>query len=150
MAEPRLQNSILVRVRLDLFLPLGHAHRGAGSQAAGVEVEWKPFLLGPIFKAQGWNTSPFNLYPAKGRYMVRDIARLAAARGIAFRLPEPFPSNTLTAARLALIGMGEGWVAPFSRAVFEAPSSRDGLDIASITVLGTIRRPGLHLDSRLP
>ena len=34
--------------------------------AAGVAVAWKPFLLGPIFKAQGWDTSPFNLYPAKG------------------------------------------------------------------------------------
>jgi len=31
---------------------------------AGVEVAWRPFLLGPIFHAQGWNTSPFNLYPA--------------------------------------------------------------------------------------
>ena len=44
---------------------------------AGVEIVWRPFLLGPIFRAQGWDTSPFNLYPAKGRYMVRDIERLA-------------------------------------------------------------------------
>jgi hypothetical protein len=26
---------------------------------AGVTVNFRPFLLGPIFKAQGWNTSPF-------------------------------------------------------------------------------------------
>jgi hypothetical protein len=32
-----------------------------------VDVIWKPFLLGPIFKAQNWDTSPFNIYPAKGR-----------------------------------------------------------------------------------
>ncbi len=37
----------------------------AGS--AGVEVVWRPFLLGPIFKSKGWSDSPFNLYPAKGR-----------------------------------------------------------------------------------
>jgi 2-hydroxychromene-2-carboxylate isomerase len=117
----------------------------AAAQAAGVEVIWQPFLLGPIFKAQGWTSSPFNLYPAKGRYMVRDIARIAASRGIAFRLPEPFPANTLRAARLALIGMGEGWVAPFSRAVFEAEFAR-GLDIASITVLSKIVA-GLNLDA---
>ena len=48
--------------------------------AAGVEVAWRPFLLGPIFKAQGWDSSPFNIYPAKGRHMVRDLERTAAAR----------------------------------------------------------------------
>lgn len=36
---------------------------------AGVPVSWEPFLLSPIFKEQGWYDSPFNLYPAKGRYM---------------------------------------------------------------------------------
>ena len=41
----------------------------AAAQAAGVEVVWQPFLLGPIFKAQGWTSSPFSLYPAKGRYI---------------------------------------------------------------------------------
>ncbi|MCP3982890.1 MAG: hypothetical protein GY723_00790 [bacterium] len=46
------------------------------AQAAGAETVWKPFLLGPIFRAQGWNDSPFNLYPAKGRYMWRDMERL--------------------------------------------------------------------------
>ena len=52
--------------------------------AAGVAVDWKPFLLGPIFDAQGWNTSPFNLYPAKGRYMVRDMERLRPSAGLPF------------------------------------------------------------------
>ena len=52
------------------------------AEAAGVTVRWRPFLLGPIFKAQGWETSPFNLYPAKGRYMVRDCERQCAALGI--------------------------------------------------------------------
>ena len=53
----------------------------------GIGVDWRPFLLGPIFAGQGWTTSPFNIYPAKGRYMVRDIERLAQARGVAFRMP---------------------------------------------------------------
>ena len=55
----------LVRLRLDLFLSGGDAHRTLAS-AAGVEVKFRPFLLGPIFKAQGWTTSPFNLYPGQG------------------------------------------------------------------------------------
>ena len=88
------------------------------ARKADVEVIWKPFLLGPIFKAQNWDTSPFNLYPAKGRYMVRDIERIAEARGLVFRLPEPFPQNGLLAARLALAGLEEGWGPAFIRAVF--------------------------------
>jgi len=88
--------------------------------AAKVQVRFRPFLLGPIFKAQGWDTSPFNLYPAKGRYMVRDCEREAAANGLTFRLPEPFPQNTLLAARVAIAGLEEGWGEEFSRKVYRA------------------------------
>ncbi len=88
------------------------------ARKADVDVIWKPFLLGPIFKAQNWDTSPFNIYPAKGRYMVRDIERIAEARGLMFRLPESFPQNGLPAARLALVGLEEGWGPAFIRSVF--------------------------------
>jgi len=88
------------------------------ARKADVEVIWKPFLLGPIFKAQNWDTSPFNIYPAKGRYMVRDIERIAQKRRLVFRLPEPFPQNGLLAARLALAGLEEGWGPAFIRSVF--------------------------------
>jgi 2-hydroxychromene-2-carboxylate isomerase len=117
----------------------------AAAQAAGVEVAWQPFLLGPIFKAQGWTTSPFNIYPAKGRYMVRDVARTAAARGLPFRMSDPFPANTLKATRLAIVGIDAGWVAPFSRAVFEAEFAH-GRDIASEVVPGEVLA-GLGLDA---
>ncbi len=90
------------------------------AREAGVDIAWKPFLLGPIFRRQGWSTSPFNLYPAKGRYMVRDVARLAGERGLAFRMPDPFPQNGLLAARLTLAGHDEGWGTAFARAVFTA------------------------------
>jgi 2-hydroxychromene-2-carboxylate isomerase len=90
------------------------------ARKADVEVIWKPFLLGPIFKAQNWDTSPFNLYPAKGRYMVRDIERIAEVRGLVFQLPHPFPQNGLLAARLALVGLEEGWGPAFIRAAFKA------------------------------
>lgn len=90
------------------------------AETAGVELRWRPFLLGPIFAAQGWYTSPFTLYPAKGSYMVRDMQRLAAARGLKFTLPTPFPQNGLLAARLALVGAEEGWAPEFTRAVYVA------------------------------
>jgi 2-hydroxychromene-2-carboxylate isomerase len=87
---------------------------------AGVTVRFRPFLLGPIFKAQGWNTSPFNLYPSKGRYMWRDLERLCAELNLPFRRPEPFPQPSLLAARVALVALAERWGEEFCRAVFQA------------------------------
>lgn len=87
---------------------------------AGVAVRFRPFLLGPIFKAQGWETSPFNLYPAKGRYMWRDLERACDSLGLAFRRPQPFPQNGLLAARLAIVGLREGWGEEFCVGVFRA------------------------------
>jgi 2-hydroxychromene-2-carboxylate isomerase len=109
------------------------------AQAAGVTVRWRPFLLGPIFKQQGWQTSPFNLYPAKGRYMVRDCERQCAALGLVFRMPEPFPQNTLAAARVALAALAEGWGEEFSRAVYRAQFA-EGRQIGDAAVIGEIVR----------
>ena len=60
----------------------------AGSH--GCSVQWRPFLLGAIFQKQGWNDSPFNIYPAKGRYMWRDLERLCASLELPFRKPSQF------------------------------------------------------------
>src|ERR1700759_643286 len=77
--------------------------------AAKVRVRFRPFLLGPIFKAQGWDTSPFNLYEAKGRHMWRDMERLAADLALPFRRPDPFPADSLWKEGVALFGRGQGW-----------------------------------------
>jgi 2-hydroxychromene-2-carboxylate isomerase len=90
------------------------------ARAAGVAVRWRPFMLGPIFKAQGWDTSPFNLYPAKGRNMWRDLERTCAALNLPFVRPKSFPQNTLQAARIALIGLAESWGEDYCRAVYRA------------------------------
>lgn len=90
------------------------------AEAAGVDVRWRPFLLGPIFQAQGWNSSPFNLYPAKGRYMWRDVAREAERRGLPFVKPNPFPQNGLAATRVALSAVDKDWCGAFVRAVFHS------------------------------
>ena len=107
------------------------------AEDAGVDLVWKPFVLGPIFSAQGWNTSPFNLYPAKGKYMVRELERLTAERGLPFRMPSPFPQNSLYAARLALLGHDEGWGPDFARAVYTAQFG-NGANIAEKATLATI------------
>jgi 2-hydroxychromene-2-carboxylate isomerase len=105
--------------------------------AAGVAVEWRPFLLGPIFQRQGWRDSPFNLYPAKGQYMWRDLERLCAAEHLPLRRPSAFPRNGLLAARVALIGNEEGWCADFTRAVYHANFAEDR-EIADAAVIGGI------------
>ena len=101
--------------------------------AAGVRLRWRPFLLGPIFAAQGWTTSPFNLYPAKGEYMWRDLDRLCAQRGLPLQRPDPFPQNSLLAARLALAAP-ESRRPEYSRAVFHAEFG-DGRSISDEQVL---------------
>jgi 2-hydroxychromene-2-carboxylate isomerase len=93
---------------------------GPLAQATNVQVRFRPFLLGPVFKAQGWTTSPFNLYPAKGRNMWRNLERLCAELNVPFRRPDPFPQWSLLAARVALVGLGQTWGEDFCRAVFRA------------------------------
>lgn len=95
------------------------------ARAAGVTVDWKPFLLGPIFSEQGWSDSPFNLYPAKGRYMWRDLERTCAALSIRFVRPSKFPRNGLLASRVACWFASEPWVTEFSKAVFRANFAED-------------------------
>src|SRR5438445_5017132 len=90
------------------------------ANSAGVTLRWRPFLLGPIFKQQGWETSPFNLYPAKGRYMWRDLERVCGALGLPFQKPEPFPQWSLLPARVALVGLDADWGVDFVRAVYRA------------------------------
>ena len=122
------------------------------AREAGVTVRFRPFLLGPVFQAQGWNTSPFNLYVAKGGNMWRDLERLCADLKLSFRRPEPFPQNSLLAARVALIGLGtasgkqssseqawgeQAWGEQFCRAVFLAEFC-EGLQIDDVAVLSDI------------
>lgn len=104
--------------------------------AAGVSVRFRPFLLAPIFGAQGWTDSPFNIYPVKGRYMWRDLERICAREGLPLKLPPVrFPQNGLKAARLALAGESQGWTAALTKAVYTAnfAEQRDISDDATLT-----------------
>lgn len=93
--------------------------------AAGVAIAWQPFLLGPIFAGQGWNDSPFNLYPPKGRYMWRDLERLCEKISVPFTHPSRFPRNGLLAARIANRFAAAPLVPDFCRAIFHANFAED-------------------------
>jgi 2-hydroxychromene-2-carboxylate isomerase len=116
----------------------------------GVQLRFRPFLLGPIFKAQGWDTSPFNLYEAKGRHMWRDMERLAADFGLPFRRPDPFPQNSLLAARVALFGLTQQtWGEDFSVAVFRAQFTQGGRIDDAATLAVILSRLGVDANATL-
>jgi 2-hydroxychromene-2-carboxylate isomerase len=100
----------------------------AAAAEAGIDVRWRPFLLGPIFKAHGWSDSPFNVLPVKGAYMWRDLERICGAIGVPLRRPIPFPQRSVTAARIALIAHNEGWGIAFTKRVYTAQFG-EGRDI---------------------
>lgn len=109
----------------------------AVTRAAGLELAWRPFLLGPIFKAQGWNDSPFNIYPAKGCYMWRDLERICGSLGLPLRRPSQFPRNGLLAARVACWFQAAPWLPEFVRQVYLANFAYDR-DISDASVIGSI------------
>ena len=55
----------------------------------GRSVNWKPILLGAVFKVTG--SQPLPSLPLKGPYAIRDIARSARFYGIAYKQPSKFP-----------------------------------------------------------
>lgn len=104
---------------------------------AGVPVVWRPFLLGPAFLALGWNDSPFNIYPPKGRYMWRDLERLSGKYGLAFKRPSQFPRKGSLAARIVCANEDAVWVPDFVRAVFCANFAEDR-DIGDRAVIESV------------
>src|SRR5215831_5652978 len=80
----------------------------------GVEVQWEPFLLGPIFKSFGWSTSPFVSQKEKGEYMWQDMERQCKKYRIPWRKPSQFPRLGVLPLRIVLCSREEPWVAEFT------------------------------------
>ena len=118
---------------------------GPLASRARVKVRFRPFLLGPIFQTQGWDTSPFNLYEAKGRHMWRDLERECERLGLPFRRPDPFPQNSLFAARVAMAGLEQGWGEDFTVAAFRAEFG-DGRSIDELTLTAVLT--GMKIDPK--
>lgn len=102
---------------------------------AGIEFAWRPFLLGPILRNRGMDTSPFIVDPVKGQYMWRDMARRCEKYGLPFVRPKIFPMNGLCAARIMTAALDQPWCGAFARFVFAAQFAR-GEDISDDGVLG--------------
>lgn len=139
-----MNSSLPVRPRMEMwfdfaspysYLAMARVESLAGQ--AGVQVALRPFLLGPIFQAQGWNDTPFRLFPGKGAYMMRDIMRLADKYGVPYNRPYTFPRVGVLPARLALLGQDQPWGAAFCLEVFRANFVHDK-DIQSEDLISRI------------
>ena len=82
-------------------------------------IIWKPFLLGPIFRAMGMANSPFVLQKEKGAYVWRDMERQCRKYGLQWRQPSTFPRLGVVPSRVALIGADQPWIGAFCRRVME-------------------------------
>ena len=89
------------------------------ARRSGVNIVWKPFLLGPIFRALGMGTSPFILQEEKGAYVWQDMVRQARKYGLRWTKPSTFPRLGVLPLRVALLGADRPWIGEFCRRVME-------------------------------
>lgn len=106
--------------------------------ATGATINWRPMLLGGVFKATG-NASPVTV-PAKGRWMNEDLQRWAGRYGVTLRFNPHFPINTLTMMRGAA-GMQlrrpdefQRYLELIERAMWEQPKNLGDPDVLAATL----------------
>jgi 2-hydroxychromene-2-carboxylate isomerase len=116
------------------------------AEQAGVALRWRPFLLGALVAGQP-GSPPFG--PVKAGYIWRDAEREAAFSGLTLIKPDPFPQNSVLAARVAALGCDRPWIASYVRAISVAQFGR-GLPIADpATIRAVLADLGLDAEAVL-
>jgi 2-hydroxychromene-2-carboxylate isomerase len=103
----------------------------------GRAVNWRPTLLGVVFKQTG--AAPLTDVPVKGPYSKRDFARSARFHGIEFRMPPVFPIPSQAPARMVLWARAKdpAAAAALAKALYRA-YFLDGLDISKADVAADV------------
>jgi len=83
----------------------------------GVDVVWKPLLLGAVFKATG-NDMPARV-PARARYMLKDLLRWSRREDVPFVFSRFFPISSLLPMRI-IAGTPERGQPDVARRLFSA------------------------------
>ncbi len=105
----------------------------------GVPVEWRPILLGGVFKAIGGPDMPGALMPAsKAKLSLLDLMRYAALYDVPLKIPIGHPRRSVDAMRLCLAVSGAERV-KLTHALYRAYFV-DGRDISDRAVLAAIAR----------
>jgi 2-hydroxychromene-2-carboxylate isomerase len=113
----------------------------------GVEIVWKPILVGGVFNAVNrtvyQNRSKPN--PLKQAYMLKDLADWARLYGLSIVFPpRVFPVNSVKCMRGAFVALDAGKLVPYATAAFEAYWG-DDRDLSQEDVLADIAaRAGLE------
>lgn len=113
------------------------------ARAAGVELAWKPMLLGGVFRGTGAGDGPMaTLGPAKALHNHRDMHRWAEVFGAPFQVPAAHPMRTVRALR-TLLGLPHSrWPAAIE-GIYAAYWQR-AEDITNDEVIaGALRRAGV-------
>lgn len=111
----------------------------------GATVEYRPFLLGGVFKATG-NSMPATVQ-ARAMYMGRDLMRWKARYGVPMKMPVAevaFPINSVKAMRVACALTEPGQGEAFCHAVMDAYWGQ-GKNVSEVEVLSEVIA-GLGLD----
>jgi len=106
----------------------------------GVEVRWRPILVGGIFNSVNPSVYEFRTrgVPAKQLYQLKDLQDWARKAGLTIKFPPAvFPVNSVKAMRGCLLLEPEGKLVPFASEVFAAYWTH-GRDISQDEVLADL------------
>ncbi len=106
----------------------------------GVDIRWRPVLVGGIFNAVNPSVYEFRDrgVPAKKAYQLKDLQDWARLAGLKIVFPpRVFPVNSVKAMRGCILLEPEGKLVPFASAVFEAYWTNDR-DISQDDVLADL------------
>lgn len=103
----------------------------------GRTVNWRPILLGAVFKLNGMQ--PLVGIPMKGSYAKHDMARSARLLGVKIKMPNKFPVNTVAPCRAFywLQARDPALAKQFAQATYRAYFTEDR-DISSTEVTANI------------
>ena len=116
--------------------------REHGGAEPSVEIEWRPILVGALFRRIGTPDVPLDSFTAPKRaYMARDIQHWAGHWNVPFRWPSRFPMRTVAPLRLALAAAedaGDAVAVKLVHATFAAywVDDRDIGDVEVVRALG--------------
>ena len=103
----------------------------------GRTVNWRPMLLGVVFKQTGM--APLTQIPIKGDYSRRDFERSARFHGISFHMPPVFPIASQAPSRIVLWAkVRDPALATRLALVLYAAFFHDGLDISNPDVAADV------------